>query len=382
MVNENNMPDTLVEYLASLKASGVPDNKLHSYAGAFFEMTARKKAIPLHGTFELTPLCNLDCKMCYVHLNNQQFHTNELIDVKTWNGFIDQAYELGMRTATLTGGECFTYPGFDDIYMHLYEKSIHPGIMTNGLLLNEKKVGFLKEFPPRRIQITLYGSNNEAYERVTGYRVFDTVIHNISLVHDAGLPLVIAITPNKFMWNDVDSLLNLVENMGIPYFLNSHLSTPRENTGRDKHDLTIEQYISLYKKANALKQYKDLLEMNPEEMPEPGHGTENGIGLRCGAGRSTFDLRYDGTMSPCVSLNYITSNPMKDGLEMAWKQINRAVNAYILPVECGDCFYRAVCAKCITVHHNDAKKGHCNPAVCERTIKMISAGLIPLPVDN
>ena len=29
---------------------------------------ARGHDTPISGDFELTPLCNLDCKMCYVHL--------------------------------------------------------------------------------------------------------------------------------------------------------------------------------------------------------------------------------------------------------------------------------------------------------------------------
>lgn len=28
--------------------------------------------IPLNGTFELTPVCNMDCRMCYVRLSKQQ----------------------------------------------------------------------------------------------------------------------------------------------------------------------------------------------------------------------------------------------------------------------------------------------------------------------
>ena len=30
----------------------------------------READIPWSGSFELTPLCNLDCKMCYVHLQD------------------------------------------------------------------------------------------------------------------------------------------------------------------------------------------------------------------------------------------------------------------------------------------------------------------------
>lgn len=31
---------------------------------------ARENDTPISGYFELTPLCNLDCKMCYVHLSD------------------------------------------------------------------------------------------------------------------------------------------------------------------------------------------------------------------------------------------------------------------------------------------------------------------------
>lgn len=41
--------------------------------------------IPISGTFELTPRCNFDCKMCYVHLKPEQIprHGRELT-AKEW----------------------------------------------------------------------------------------------------------------------------------------------------------------------------------------------------------------------------------------------------------------------------------------------------------
>ena len=35
---------------------------------AMMEERTREADVPYSGSFELTPLCNLDCKMCYVHL--------------------------------------------------------------------------------------------------------------------------------------------------------------------------------------------------------------------------------------------------------------------------------------------------------------------------
>ena len=33
---------------------------------------AAQRGLPISGTFELTPLCNMDCKMCYVRLSKAQ----------------------------------------------------------------------------------------------------------------------------------------------------------------------------------------------------------------------------------------------------------------------------------------------------------------------
>ena len=43
-----------------------------SYNRFIYEATrkARENDTPISGYFELTPLCNLDCKMCYVHLSD------------------------------------------------------------------------------------------------------------------------------------------------------------------------------------------------------------------------------------------------------------------------------------------------------------------------
>ena len=33
---------------------------------------ASAAGVPLSGTFELTPVCNMDCKMCYVRLSHRE----------------------------------------------------------------------------------------------------------------------------------------------------------------------------------------------------------------------------------------------------------------------------------------------------------------------
>ena len=51
------------EFLVRLKEQG--DKRYESFDTLFhfMDQKAREKGIPLNGQFELTPLCNLDCRM-------------------------------------------------------------------------------------------------------------------------------------------------------------------------------------------------------------------------------------------------------------------------------------------------------------------------------
>lgn len=94
-----------------------------------------------------------------------------------WKQLMTQAAQAGMRVATLTGGECLTYHGFEELYLHLQELGVEVTVLTNGVLLDERRVRFFQAHPPRKVQISLYGSSEDAYEKVTGHRMFARVIH-------------------------------------------------------------------------------------------------------------------------------------------------------------------------------------------------------------
>ena len=367
----------LIDFYRFLKKDDLQEESNAKNVFRFLEAKARAKGIPLSGSFELTPLCNLDCKMCYIHLNNKQLN-KQLLPSDEWKNLITQAHKFGMIRASLTGGECLTYPAFDDIYMHLYHLGIRPSILSNGILLDEKRIDFFRKHPPRRIQITLYGSTDETYESVTGHRVFELVYEHILSAKNAGLPIAISITPNEYMYNDIRSLLKTAVELQLPYYINSSLKPPRKNTGRTEHDLTDEQYIELYRIANEISN-SSLTEIDSSELPDVNHEAHKRHGLRCGGGRSAFVMTYDGQICPCHSLYETRVDAIKMGFSEAWKQLNALANNYPIPGECISCKYRDVCLTCPAMHTHAPAIGHCDPRICERTKKLVMAGIIPLP---
>lgn len=107
-MNTDARPEKLSQLIAQLNAEGVNDYRRYEAVRKFLNFKAREKGIPISGTFELTPLCNLDCKMCYVHLNKAQMQGAQHLSVEQWKQLMQQAIDAGMMYARLTGGECLT----------------------------------------------------------------------------------------------------------------------------------------------------------------------------------------------------------------------------------------------------------------------------------
>ena len=374
MTQAKNLP----ELLHRLQADGVPESEYHRHIGRFLELKSRERGVPLHAHFELTPLCNLDCKMCYVHLDGAKFAGKKLLPVEVWKELADQAHRAGMLYVSLTGGECLTYPDFDALYLYLWKMGIRINVLSNGVLMDEARVDFFKRYPPREIQITLYGSSDDAYEKVTGKRAFTTVMHNLKLLKDADLPVKLAITPNRFMADDMLPLLELAESLDIPYNINTHLIPPRKETGREIEDFSTEQYVEIYREQRRLKNW-DMTPIDPAELPDENREGEAVHGMRCGAGKSSCGIRYDGALCPCLSLSEVNVDALNLGFAEAWRQINAIANNYPVPAECTDCAYAARCLTCTAMHKNAPQAGHCDPRICERAKAMIAAGIFTLP---
>lgn len=376
----------LLETLRQAEKQGMDAAAAEKVYNEYFTFQTRKKAVPYQGMFELTPLCNLKCKMCYVRLSPEQLGERSLLMADSWIRMIDQAAAAGMMKAALTGGECLTHPDFDAIYLHLQELGIRTAVLTNGILLNEDRIRFFQRYPPALIQITLYGASEEEYEQVCGTRHFETVLANIRRAQEAGLSLFIAITPNRFLTDGGEALLKLAVSLDIPYNINSCLFTPFPGTGREKDsvDMEMEGYIRLYK-LRAQMNGEVITPVDPASLPEVARQTEpQKLGLRCGAGMNAFTIQWDGAMIPCSSLLQIRESPLRDGFQAAWNAIHEAALHFPIPAECEACEYNSVCPSCVAIHAQDAPPGHASPRRCQCARQLVESGLVRLhtPKDN
>ncbi len=362
--------ESLVELLEDLDRLGIYGYQRYKTVNRFVTLKARYQDIPVNGSFELTPLCNLDCKMCYVHLQPNQIKQSErLLTVTEWKKIISEAVDAGMIYASLTGGECLTYPGFKEIYLYLYSMGIQPDILTNGRLLTEEMVDFFSKYPPGVIQMTLYGSNEEAYERVTGHRAFQQVVDAIGRVKAAGLNLFLTVSPSRYMKDDVAKLLDLVHSFNVPYTIGDTTLQARSETERDIENYSVEletlyEIKQIERKFTAESRRVEQMVSPVSYVPAKRFPLK---GLPCGGGHSSFHVTWRGEVCPCIGFaESVHYNVLDTGFAAVWQRIGKTMERYTMPVECKECSIKEMCVSCPAEKTKSVLNGPLNHLVCNR----------------
>ena len=327
----------------------------------------READIPYIGSFELTPLCNLDCKMCYVHLQDPSVK-HRMLSGEQWISLIQQAIDEGMMEALLTGGEAMTHPAFWDIYMYLINHGIVIQVKTNGLLLNEEAIKRFQQYPPFKLDISLYGCDSESYVAVTGVDAYEQVVRNIRLAVEAGLTIQIMVVPSSYMSPWTERVIALAGSFGVGVMVNDMLFEPHENTGRQKADFDIPLEEDMSIKAKKKEMLPPLYDADDHEffMKRRNRLHVSDKGLYCSAGCSGFAVNWDGILLPCLTFprDVVCGYPLRDGFRQAWSEVNEGVKNYEVPQACHSCELNNKCHYCPMRHPKGAAKHQCDSDYC------------------
>ena len=96
---------------------------------------------PVSLALELLPVCNLDCKMCYIRSSMQEVEEKGgLRSAEEWISLAEEMRQSETVFVLLTGGEVFLYPEFRKLYEALYQMGFSLRINTNATLIDEDTV--------------------------------------------------------------------------------------------------------------------------------------------------------------------------------------------------------------------------------------------------
>ncbi|MBP9988696.1 MAG: radical SAM protein, partial [Ruminococcus sp.] len=181
------------------------DNAAPKYMEAL-KIYSKINCIPITARFELTPLCNFKCPMCYVHRRKDEETLSKMLDAGQWLDLAKQAKEMGVLNLILTGGEIFTYSNFWELYSELNKMGFLISLLSNGYLIDETvKANFIKFGTPHFMKLSLYGASNETYEKMCGVKNgFDRFSNAIDILKELKIPFKVSSTIIKENYDDIN----------------------------------------------------------------------------------------------------------------------------------------------------------------------------------
>ena len=324
---------------------------------------------PVSGTFELTPMCNMRCEMCYVRMTAEDMEKSggRMRTHDEWIAMAEAAKEQGMLFLLLTGGEPFLYPGFRKLYESLAGMGFVISINTNATMIDENTMKWLAKNPPARMNITLYGASDATYDRLChNPKGYTQVTHAIQLLKNAGITVKLNCSVTPYNIEDLPEMIRYAHEHDLVIQASSYMFPPLR---RDEHmvgqnrrftpeeaaiaaakivrlqngDEKFRLYIRLLEEGKAwMDTDVDECVLDRDTLETPSEGDF----IRCSAGRCAFWITWDGRMLPCGMMTRPVTYPFQTGFEQAWKETGDAVSAIRLPGKCMECSLKEQCHSC------------------------------------
>jgi radical SAM protein with 4Fe4S-binding SPASM domain len=257
---------------------------------------------------EITARCNNNCRHCYINLpaDDKEAKSKELTSGQI-KDIVDQAVSLGVLWCLITGGEPLLRKDFFDIYLYIKKKGLLVSVFTNAALITGEHLRFFQKYPPRDIEVTVYGATKKTYERVTRKDgSFDAFTAGLKLLLEGGI---------KVRFKAMALRSNVDELPEIADFCRA----------RTKDYFRFDPFLHLRFDGDAARNRQIQLErLSPKEIvaieksdPERSAALENNCNtlinpefshiscdhlFHCGAGQGDFSVSYDGFFRLCSSL--------------------------------------------------------------------------------
>ncbi|MFC2064439.1 radical SAM protein [Chloroflexota bacterium] len=334
-----------------------------------------QKNIPFSFELELTARCNNNCRHCYINLpaGDKQAALRELT-LKEIELIADQAADLGSVWCLLTGGEPLLRSDFKDIYLMLKKKGFLINVFTNGCLINDHHIQLFKQYPPRDIEMTVYGVTQETYEAVT--RVpgsFKTFQRGLDLLLSNGIGVTLkamALRSNQHEIAEISKFCREKTKLPFRYDPMLHLRydhdpirneeikqerlDPKEIVALEISDQV--HFQSMQEKCDNLILPESLSYEDCSLCEKVKNCEEYKVLSRlfqCGIGKSEFSISYNGQLRLCSSLSApgttfdLKTGSIREGLEFLSEKIwSMNTSSTAILKSCKSCNISNLCAWC------------------------------------
>ncbi len=327
----------------------------------FYATVSRQIHMPFYGSFELTPRCNMNCKMCYIRMSTEELARvgNELPGDE-WIRIAKEAVDKGMLSVLLTGGEAILHPDFKKIYLALRKMGLLISVNTNATMLNDAWIDFFAKNLPSQVNITVYGGNNETYARLCGNpKGFDQMKAAVEKLQAKGIKILLNCVITKQNAEDMENIYAFGREHDLEINATSYCFPPVRKEG--VIDLEVNRFAAKdaararirlnWQAINDQEKFYDravrLLQC-PGVTDELEHSCVDAVGdkVLCAAGRSNFWVTWDGRMLPCGMIPGFSVPVQGRPFIDAWNEIVDYTAGIRLSVECASCPKKDICSPC------------------------------------
>ncbi|HPW54419.1 MAG TPA: PqqD family peptide modification chaperone [Thermoanaerobaculaceae bacterium] len=287
----------------------------------------------------LTGKCNLSCSYCF--FANEMVGRNDL-STEQWTRFFETLGKLPTRSVCLSGGEVFVRKDLWELLDCVVANGLRYSILSNGTLIREDTITKLCEPARRRrlssIQVSIDGSCAAVHDASRGAGSFERALRAVRLLKDAGFPLTVRLTINKYNVDDLEAAAKLLlEDVGLPSF-STNDAMPMGAGCSNQGDITLspQQQVQAMRTLERLATRYDgritatagpLAKVKMHREMEQARATGTAISsyraghlTACGCIFSKLAVNHDGTITPCSILaTVVLGHIEKDSIPELWR---------------------------------------------------------------
>ena len=356
----------------------VKKSHIEPQIATYLHAKGRRLGLPIAGNFELTARCNFNCPMCYVHLSEEQVRRQGgELTAQQWLQIARDARDSGMIFALLTGGEPLVRRDFFEIYDGMKKLGILLSVNSNGSLLRGEILERFLADPPSRFNISLYGGSNATYEKMCGRPVYTQVKENIRALRRSGVDVSLNLSITPYNMHDIEQIYRDAVELDVNVKASSYMYPSIRVNGEQYgcgNRLSAEEAAAAGVAWDAIRFSEEEFRQRAENMVKlvsdtpDGCPMEEGEGVRCRAGSTSFWMTWDGRMLPCGMMTEPVVRPLEVGFDAAWQQLRQATAAIRTPRACTGCAYKEVCGVCAAVCYTETGRFDGQPEyICRKT---------------
>jgi MoaA/NifB/PqqE/SkfB family radical SAM enzyme len=268
------------------------------------------KRRPAGFELEITARCNNHCRHCYIDLpagdraaRKAELTSGEILALGR------EAADLGAVWCLLTGGEPLLRDDFAEVYLGLKRLGLLVSVFTNACLVTPEHVELFRRYPPRDVEVSVYGATRATYETVTRRPgSYDAFVRGLDLLLDAGVPVRLKAMALRSTAHELNEISRFCRERTKDYYRFDPLlhlrfdGDPARNAEIRAERLSAAEVVAVERadaeRFGALQ--RDCAEGELLVRAAEHAGCDRLF--HCGVGRGSFTVGYDGTFRLCSSL--------------------------------------------------------------------------------